>query len=243
MKTFALVVAYYENAGMLDVQFRTLEAEPWVKNYIEFVCTDDGSTINPAKPKIDSEIEHKIFRIVGRKVAWGHNVCRNIGVEHSKAPWILQTDIDHVVPPDTWAYLLKRVPNLSKDKPYRLSRVNAPNREPYHRHPDSHLMHRDFFKRMGGFDEAGRGVYGQNSLVLQAMLRAARMKSEEEIEVLPCPIIRYSRDVLPDASTTQFERKSKANKEAMKAIRTAKAARGKTGIAERFDIPYEAVFT
>jgi len=78
--------------------------------------------------------------------------------------------------------------------------------EPYKKHPNSYLMHRDLWKQTGGYDERFAGYYGTDSDYKHRVLRYA------EIVDLKEPIIRVPREVVPDASTTRYDRKAPEDK-------------------------------
>src|SRR5690606_14032616 len=112
--------------------------------------------------------------------------------------------IDHVVPRDTWAFLMDPWPNagrLRTDVAYTFERVNADG-SAYKPHPDSWLFHKSLWLQIGGYDERYRGHYGQNMPFIERVRRHAKTYQ------LPVPLIRYSRDDVPDASERVLTRKS-----------------------------------
>jgi hypothetical protein len=75
---------------------------------------------------------------------------------------------------------------------------------PYKQHPNTWLMTRTMFDRIGGYDERFSGFYGSDS-----EFRERVQKTASAVITLPAPLIRYPREVIPDASTVSYERKEK----------------------------------
>lgn len=215
MNPFTLVMAYYENGNMLREHVRAwLELPDDVASNLHVVIVDDGS---PQTPAADMLYAHPIsfellrgrlqsFQLwrMGVDVRWNQDACRNVGVRQARTPWVLLTDMDHVVPAETWLTLMRS--KLRKGTAYRFARVNAPNLAPYKPHPNSWAMPRRLYWEIGGYDETLAGNYGTDG----DFLVRARRRSEvvEHTSVL----IRYPREVIRDASTTTLERKSEADR-------------------------------
>lgn len=207
---FTLVMAYYENAGMLRAQFEYLAELPEsIRRALHVVVVDDGS---PTSPALDAWVSRPppplgsaaLWRM-GVDVRWNQDACRNIGVREAPTNWVLLTDMDHMVPRGTWERLMGR--KLDKKAVYRFGRISVPNMEPYKPHPNSWAMTRKRYWAIGGYDEALAGNYGTDG----DFLTRARAVAGELTE-LPEVLVRYPRDVIPDASTTTLERKSLEDK-------------------------------
>lgn len=226
MTRFTLIMAYYENAGMLREQIRLLLALPSdIARALDVIVVDDGS---PTKSAIDEIAESTpvldfmrargiFFRLyrMGVDVRWNQDACRNIGVREAKTRWVLLTDMDHVVPEATWRRLMCQ--KLKKEKAYRFARVNAPKLDPYKPHPNSWALTTDRYWLAGGYDEALAGHYGTDGDF------KVRLQRSSEVVELPEVIIRYPREVIPDASTTTLERKSEADRLAITTMVKARA--------------------
>lgn len=214
MTPFTLVMAYYENAGMLRHHLtRWGNLPPPLANNLHVVIVDDGSPTSPALAEIDfvppQLASLQIWRM-GVDVRWNQDACRNIGVREAPTPWVLLTDMDHAVPIDTWSYLMHS--KHSKHRAYRFKRVNAPDASPYKPHPNSWALTRKTYWKAGGYDEALAGRYGTDGDFL------VRMRRQCEVDEMPVPLIRYPREVIPDASTTSLTRKSDEDKQAVNRI-------------------------
>lgn len=224
MTPFTLVMAYYENPRMLREHVRILlELPDDIARNLHVVVVDDGSPEAPAAGELLAHpiaLELVLARLaslqvwrMGVDVRWNQDACRNVGVRQAKTPWVLLTDMDHAVPAETWRALMAG--KLRKANAYRFGRVNYPRLERYKSHPNSWALTRNLYWQIGGYDEALAGNYGTDGDFV-ARTRG-RAEIVERLEVL----VRYSRDILPDASTRTLERKSEADK--MNVIRICKS--------------------
>ena len=226
MRPLTLILPYYRNAGMLTKQqavWRGYGAD--LKAHFHAIVVDDGSPKFHAARYVEETgiASFKLFR-VGVDVRWNQHACRNIGVKEAGTEWVLLTDIDHVVPDDT----LRRVMAgpLESDDVFRFARVDAPLLTPTigrhgedKAHPNTWLMTRRMYDEIGGYDERFSGYYGTDSDFRDRVRAKARA-----IVLLPEPVIRYPRDVIPDASTTTYERKTEDDQINVKRIREERAA-------------------
>lgn len=213
MTPFTLVLAYYENAGMLREQ-----AKRWymlareVRAALTVIVVDDGSPTAAAfdalSPGLWADLKLSLGGLqlwrMGVDVRWNQDACRNIGAREAKTKWLLLTDMDHAVPEDTWRRLMAT--KLRPENAYRFARVNAPALDPYKPHPNSWALTRLMYWHAGGYDEALAGHYGTDGDFKVRLSRVAKVVE------LDAPIIRYPREVIPDASTTTLERKSEADR-------------------------------
>lgn len=216
MNLFTLVMAYYENGRMLNEQLRVMRELPdRIRTKLHVRIVDDGSPKHPARAFCegirasnygfaDGLASFELWRMQV-DVRWNQDACRNWGVQHATTPWVLMTDMDHVVPAETWERLM--FGQLDAAHAYTFTRVNAPKREPYKPHPNSWAMTRSLFWYAGGYDEALAGNYGTDGDF------KVRVNRVGPIVPLDVPVIRYPREVIPDASTTTLERKSERDKE------------------------------
>lgn len=210
---FTLVMAYYENAGMLAEHSRAWAKLPDdIAENLNVIVVDDGSPTAPAEAAAKSShssgwagvASFQIWRM-GVDVRWNQDACRNVGVREAPTPWVLLTDMDHLVPEATWRRLM--LGKLKKRRVYRFGRVTAPEMTPYKYHPNSWALTRDLYWQAGGYDETLAGNYGTDGDFLNRIRRTADIEDLSEV------LIRYPRELIPDASTTTLERKRPADKE------------------------------
>jgi hypothetical protein len=103
-------------------------------------------------------------------------------------------------------------------------------------HPNSDLMHRDLYWLAGGYDECFCGVYGTDGEFRRQLLRVGEHRHLEGVN-----IVRYSRDVVPDASTTTLDRKQYGGPAAKIAAHSRKAAAGLAGKILTLNFEWERV--
>ena len=227
-RAVTLVSAYYENPGMLEFQYDTWRDLPEaIKKNLKIILVDDGSPKNPAKHR-NVGVDVQIYR-VGVDVRWNQDAARNIGVHHAQTPWIMLTDMDHVVTADTWQHLMDEY-LLSEKEIYTFRRVRAPDMTEHKPHPNSWFLAKEIFARIW-YDERFAGYYGTDGDFKLRALRVAR------IVQLKAQLITFSREVIPDASTTAYTRKEPWDFENVKRIR---AQRG-SAPAKKLTFPYVRV--
>lgn len=217
MRPFTLVMAYYDNPGMLEVQLQHIrELPPEIRSNLSMTVVDDGSPRWPAEDVCqgiratnfgfyDGLALFQLYRM-DVDIPWNQDACRNIGVKHAR-DWVLLTDMDHVVPEATWRRLMWG--DLERKRAYRFGRVSAPAMTPYKLHPNTWAMRAKVYWKAGGYDETLAGNYGTDGDFLRRVGQVAA------IEELPEVVIRYPREVVPDASTTTLERKNPQQKAAI----------------------------
>lgn len=197
-----LVMPYYENPGMLREHYNFWGSmPPDIKDMLKVIVVDDGSPSNPAKPPPAEEkmgVQLSIYRIKV-DIRWNQDAARNIGVKHAENGWLLLTDMDHLVPQETWKSIMYR--KFDPLVAYTFARVNYPKRDPYKHHPNSWLMHRELYERIGGYDERFAGYYGTDGDFRVRLQRVAQIAPLKEC------LLRVPRECISDASTTKYRRK------------------------------------
>lgn len=226
MNELTLVVAYYRNCAMLKRQ-----VEEWNKypQGIKVICVDDGSP-EPALPIILQAIQKsfiypfdptKVFEApvqlyrIGIDRPWNRSGARNLGSHVATTEWILQVDIDHILPADAAAKLLNFQPDPNRWYRFPRWRVGKadetrkkdaiPNDQEYgqvHPHVDSYLVRKEVYWQTGGYNEDYSGCLGGGSPFLR------RLEMLQPVEMLPPPIRLevYTRDVIKDASDWSLSR-------------------------------------
>lgn len=219
MNSVSVCLPYYLNAGMLARQYSEIAAYPEeVKSHLELVVVDDGSPRDPAvdvaRPPGLPPV--KIFRMA-LDVRWNQDACRNLAAAQAAFPWLLLTDIDHLIPANTARRVVEM--SLRRDCVYRFARVSAPDLSPYKPHPNSWLMTRALYDAIGGYDERFAGFYGTD-----APFRDACRQHATAVVDLKEHLVRVPREVIPDASTTTYGRKEPQDGENIRRIKAEIAA-------------------
>ena len=215
-----------------------LQLAEWIKYppEVQVILVDDGSPA-PAEPVVrrlasPALLEHlRLYRITV-DVPWNREQCRNLGAQEASTEWLVQVDLDHLLPAVYVPALLDFVPDPARW--YRFPRWRygqadgtrlkdaLPRQETFgmiHPHVDSYLVRRDVYWQAGGYDEAFSGVLGGGGEFL------ARLERTAGVPVLLSPDICLhvvTRSVAGDASITGLSRDTAPGK----AIWREKQARG-----------------
>src|SRR5882757_3893120 len=131
----SVVIPYYRNPRMLERHYLTwaLEWPAELKEQIEVVIVDDGSpepAADVARLYYGDLPPLSIYRVVEDR-PWHQHGARNLGAHVAQAPWLLLTDMDHVIPADTLAEVLRLIDAESGDRIYTFARRDAPAGEPW----------------------------------------------------------------------------------------------------------------
>lgn len=221
-----LCMAYYENPEILIRQYGALNLMPKaVRDHLSLIVVDDGSPTMPAegcgvmlkrdvvegkpdgqwktfmpasKPRALGLAGFQLLRM-DVDVRWNQDACRNLAVTQAKTKWVLLTDVDHLIPAETWAAVIAR--RLSWKTVYTFQRRTGPHLSHRNPHPNTWLMTADTFDAAGGYDERFAGYYGTDAEFRDRLAAHAR------IEILGALLTRVPRETVPDASTTTYLRK------------------------------------
>ncbi len=207
----SLIMPFYDNPEMLVRHYA--EWSKWPGKLLaeyKFVIVDDGSPRYPAASvKRPSGPDISIYR-VKKDMPWHQHGARNLGAHVAPEGWLLLTDMDHMLErgiADSLVFHTRDADNINPEYAYMFARIDADTRLPtlhpislaHKPHPNSFFMTRDLYWRVGGYDEDYCGIYGTDSLF--------RGRLPHPIPRLDMPLVRYSRDVVADASTRTLKRK------------------------------------
>lgn len=215
-KPVTFVYPYYENPQMLAWQVGVWNAYPIdLRKMLDIIVVDDGSPGVSAEEVLracDLKVRIALYRIEV-DVRWNWLAARNLGVSQArhKDDWVLLTDMDHIVMPDT----LDRLVHGDHDPAviYRFQRIEADG-TPVSPHPNSWFLTARRFWATGGYDEALSGHYGTDGEFRR------RCAATAPIRILTDKLVR--REFFKDSSTTRYKRKQPEDREVQRLI----AARG-----------------
>lgn len=181
---------------------------PEIKAHLHVIVVDDCSPKGQRlsrKSVLETGIASLRMHRLTVKKRWNWLACRNLGARLASTPWLILTDMDHVVPCETLTRLMRG--DLDDRSAYRFSRVTATRRWPYAAaqqplykpHNDTWLLTKALFwsDAVGGYDERLSGCYGTSAEFTDRVTAAARARI-----LLPEIIVRYPREIVPDASTS-----------------------------------------
>lgn len=237
MNKITFIYPYYENPNMLKEQIKlwnSYDAE--IKKNLKVIVIDDGSPRNPALKAVipHPKLELSIYRI-GVNIKWNQHGARNLGFHVCDDGLVLASDIDHTLPADSASKLFKA--ELDMKFHYTFRRVNHPNHDAYKAHCNSFVTTKKQFWKAGGYDEDYCGYYGGDGILLRALEEIAPRREFKDIF-----IVRWSREVLADASTNpeEFDRHGES-KEGYRRISEAKRAMNNTKAINPLRFPWEKV--
>ncbi len=203
-----LVLPHWQNLGMWAEQQAVWADYPaQLRARLHVILVDDCSAKAERPTRRTVTVKGlgslRIYRLLEHK-RWNWLACRNLGAKMAAPGWMLLTDIDHVMPEKTLTRLV--TDDLDPRSAYRLCRVDAPRRWPYalreckeyKPHNDTWLMTRDLFFSRGvfGYDERLSGCYGTSGEFKDRVFATARAVTR-----INDVVIRYPREIIPDAST------------------------------------------
>ena len=211
MIRLSCVFAYYRNAGMLSRQMCEWAAYPdALKSQVEMIVVDDSSP----EPAIDVPRPNGLPALrIGRLAdvsdptmpPWRQDAARNRGAHDAIGDWLFLTDIDHVLPADSLRTVFALI-ETGRDVVYSFQRLDAPHMIPkrdargnVHPHPNTYLMTKARYWTVGGYDEEYCGIYGTDGYWRRDLLAQSTLVQLEDV-----PIVRYPREVIPDASTQKL---------------------------------------
>lgn len=240
-RPFTLIVPYYDNPQMFREQqriWRSLRED--VRQSLHVIVVDDGSPESPAREHLAPETPGALasFRLyrTGVDVRWNWIFCRNLGVDKATTEWIAMTDMDHVLPYETWRRLMRG--RLEPLAVYRLSRVTAPDLTPTKPHPNTWVMTRHMFtNRIGGYDENYSGLYGSDGEFANRVALWA-----QQVEILPETSIVYPPEVIADACTTRYGRKEPMDREQRSLVKSKAMYQGASYQPKRLTFPWSQVY-
>lgn len=223
------VYPYYENRAFFGAQIKRWQSYPYpLRKHLAVIVVDDGSPKTQAKDvaaQLGPISFLRLFRI-DVNVRWNWLAARNIGLQYAADGWVLMTDMDHVVPPETlYAIVYGQHDPLTV---YAFSRREHTG-EAVAPHSASFLLTRELFWRIGGYDEALSGYYGTDGVFRRELAKQA------QIQVLTDVLIRH--EYVDDSSTTEYQRKQPQDA----AVRKIVAARPKNWKPKTMSFPYHEV--
>lgn len=198
-KEITFVYPYYENPSFLATQLQNWSKyNESVRRYVRAIVVDDGSPRSPAESvlrRATMPFPIRLFRIEV-DVRWNWLAARNIGMKHAETEWCLMTDMDHVVEPRVAVNLVSG--QHDDCTIYRFSRREHTGKK-IHPHPNSMLLTKRTFWKVGGYDETLSGHYGTDGDWRR------RCAEKSRIRLLKDELVRH--EYVGDSSTTGYKRK------------------------------------
>lgn len=209
MPEFTLIVPFYRNVGMLDLQQKMwAEYDPRIK----VIVVDDCSP-EKADDILKTTCRARLY-CVDIDIPWNRNGARNLGAHVADTKWILHVDIDHILPAhcanklvdldldDTHWYKFKRYRLGPADETRKKDTISDDERfgeiKP---HIDSYLCTKELYWAVGGYDEDYSGSLGGSAPFLSMMQKTAVVRVLDDIHLYV-----VTRHVCEDASDYTLSR-------------------------------------
>lgn len=155
-----LIVPYYEQPKMLNERLKHW-GQVNAKHAEWRVCLiDDGSTGTPAREVVaqrGANIPGLTLLEIKDDIPWNDGGAKNLGMQQCETEWAITTDLDHVLPLDSWGILLSVI--LHPQRHYSISRFDTYG-YPLVPHAATFIVTRECFWEAGGFDEDFSGIRG-----------------------------------------------------------------------------------
>lgn len=213
---FTLIVPYYRNVAMLVRQIEEWRKYPKTED-LQVILVDDASPEEAApllRAAASSVPYLRAFRIT-KDIPWNRAAARNFGAIYANTDWILQTDIDHILPVESAEALLEFTPEPGtwyRFTRYRVGKADfTRNKDDLDRdidfgkikpHMDSYLCERELYMRLGGYDEDYSGSLGGGTPFVRELQNAGTMIDLPE----PYTLHVHTTDSVPDASDIHLSR-------------------------------------
>lgn len=241
-----LIMPFYDNAGMLALQYAGWASWPdELKARWKIILVDDGSpvaAVDVDRPEGLPELE--IYRVLEDR-PWHQHAARNLGAHVAPEGWLLLTDMDHVLRKKHAAKLVQMIDagDVQNGAAYTLARYESDSGEltlgrdgKPKPHPNSFVMTRETFWYVGGYDEDYCGTYGTDGLFRTRLRQRSTMHHLKNVALM-----RYWRELVPDASTRTLERKEGREPGSKRAVRERKEAAGRANVIVTLNFPWERV--
>ena len=130
---------------------------------VQIVVVDDGSPLHPISGVLAGRTlpNVAIYRI-NENVEGNVAGARNLAFLKAHNGWVVNLDIDHILPAISLNKLLKIESTLDPSRtylPYRMQQFEGVGLKPLAPHSDTYILTRDLYWSIGGFDEALTGYY------------------------------------------------------------------------------------
>lgn len=262
-----LIFPYYKNTEMLLRQLEHLAGLPkQIRKCLDVIVVDDGSpagfearlpitkfTLDRCGGKMSGRTASEMvddavglsFRLfeIEIDVRWNWIAARNIAAYHADTAWVLMTDIDHIIPVETFEHFFGKQKDFDESNAYQFTRVElvrtADGSEFFRSinpHPNTWLFTVSTFNAAGGYDERFSGHYGTDGEFKRRILATTG-----NITLLPDLVVRVGRDIIVDADTVDYKRKTPEDAENVARIKR-EIAKNPRGIIRR-SFPYHEVNT
>lgn len=208
LSKFTLVMPYYRNPEMLRIHVENWNAmSAKCREAMSVVLIDDGSPTADQPDDIFAacSIKKALYRIE-QDIPFNAHGARNLGMKvmGRDNDWALMTDMDILLPEGAVRAILAK--EFDPAHHYTIARQFRDGRAPKI-HPNTFLLQRRAFWKVGGYDEDYCGSYGGDGAFARELERVASREHLEDVVS-----IGYN-DTVSDCSTRDLDRKGPMKEE------------------------------
>lgn len=206
-----ICMAIYGQPKMLAHQLATMEDYPQsVRDNLNLIIVDDHGDPEVTKWDVmhfDSAVNSaQLFR-VDSNIPWNQMGARNLAMEHAKG-WCLMIDPDMVFSAGIMTRMLEAQEILQRGQVLKYGLKHKKSGKLDMSSPNTYMIHRDDFFRVGGYDEDFAGNKGWSDVQLLDVLTSCyKLQKRPDLHAE-----FYGPSDISDAMVTSLDRNTRVNR-------------------------------
>jgi len=202
-----IVYTYYNNQHALEKQLENWQAYPKdIADRIRLILVDDHSQV-PVKGDFNLPLDITLLRI-DKDIPWNQPGARNLGFKFVTTDWAFVSDIDHLLTAEACRLLIDKGKDPLRVYYFDRQILIDDVVKPFRPHPNSYLISRGTFWKVGGYHEDFCGNYGSDDSFFNYLLeRQFTIERLQEVQLTTFP----SHD-----NNTHLDRDKKKNTKLLK---------------------------
>lgn len=206
MRELTIGFSVFGQPRMLAFWFeKFLEQPPEWRQLVEVLVVDDHGDPKAEVPKDDGI---KLFR-VDSDIPWNQCGARNLIAQQAMTKRLMLIDPDMTLDPGMLQKLVEESRHLVPGLVFRPALRHIATSDFDHTSPNVHMILKDDFDRIGGYDEDYAGHKGWSDVqLLRVMQKAMVTRTREDLFFW----FHHGNKKLPDAQVTKLDRSVKHNK-------------------------------
>lgn len=205
-RELSICFSVFGQPKMLAYWFDQFAKQPqeW-RDLVEIIVVDDHGSPKAVVPKLDGIT---LLR-VDTDIAWNQGGARNLAAQQATTERLMLIDPDMTLGEGMLQKLVEESRFLRTGLVFRPALKHIATGELDHTSPNVHLMMKDDFDRLGGYDEDYCGHKGWSDVqLLRVMQKAVVTRTREDLWFW----FHHGNKTLPDAQVTKLDRSTKHNK-------------------------------
>lgn len=196
----------YGQPAMLNFWMAEFRNQPreWIDK-VEVIVVDDCGNPPAVVPK---DLPVSLYR-VKKDIPWNQAGARNLVAHVASTQRLMLIDPDMTLPDGMLQRLVEESRHLTTGLAFRPALVHVSDRRIDHTSPNVHLLLREDFLLIGGYDEDYCGSKGWSDVqLLRVMQKAFTMRQRDDLYFH----FHHQNKSLPDAQVFSLDRSTKKNK-------------------------------